>query len=55
MDQTQKSIRQKERQDYAEEQERRYNNKKWDQTDNPEIPNEGETSEIPRQASLRGH
>ena len=40
MGQRQKRIRQKERQDKAEEQaERRY--RKWDQTDSPEIPANG--------------
>ena len=48
MGQKQKRIRQKEPQDYAEEQERRKKEKKkkWVQTDSPEIPDRRETSEI---------
>ena len=44
MDQKQKRIKQKEQQDQAEEQMRI---EKWDQTDNHEIPDRGETAEIP--------
>ena len=37
-------IRQKEREDQAEEQERIGDREKWDPTDSPEIPDRGETA-----------
>ena len=46
MGQKQKRIRQKERQDQAEEN-KREDIEKWDQTDSPEMPDRGETSESP--------
>ena len=52
MGQKHKRIRQKERQYYADDQERRYEKSPWDQIDSHEIPDWGETSEIPP-ASLR--
>ena len=45
MDQKQKRMRQKERQDYRQKNKRDI--EKWDQTDSPEIADRGETSEIP--------
>ena len=46
MGQKQKRIRQKKRQ--TRQKNKRGGIEKWDQTDNPEIPDKRETSEIPK-------
>ena len=47
MGQKQKRVRQKEQRDYRQKNKRGDIIEKWDPTDSPEIPDKGETSEMP--------